>query len=190
MLEGQPVDGFCAATTRTIWLDGAVTDDVIAGVLRHEHTHAWEMEVGTPRTHEDLANFAATVGDAFDAEFAAQGGAAALAAIPVEGLRPPGSATPPTARGAVDRVCCGRCAAEIMSGSIHSDAPRPHETTGIFLVDRGFQCPVCDAVQLWEERAAADGLPLGNYFNVRLLTGQAAAEWASTHRVHSPYNFA
>jgi hypothetical protein len=87
--EGEFLQGLCDWTTRTIWIDGSLALDVAISTLRHEHIHAWEFEVGTPSNQEDRANFGATVGDAFDHEFAQQGGRDRFHEIPIEGKRRP-----------------------------------------------------------------------------------------------------
>jgi hypothetical protein len=91
--DGGRCDGLCACSTRTIWLDGQLREDIMEGVLRHEHVHAWENEVGTPRTSEDRACFVATVSAAFQKEYTEQGGFESLLQIPIEGLDP-SAATP------------------------------------------------------------------------------------------------
>jgi hypothetical protein len=189
--DGEPLDGYCASSIHCIFLDGALDDAALVETLRHEHSHAWAFHVGEPRTPEDRANFTATVGGAFDGEFAAQGGLDALKALPIEGL-PPTKSKPTTMNHMTitDRVECGNCGAPIMCGSIYTGAPRLSAKAGITLVARGCQCPVCDRVQVWDERATPDGLPLGEYFNVRFLVGPDADEWLREHARHCPYNVA
>jgi hypothetical protein len=188
--NGERMDGLCDSTNKLIWLDGEMTGDEVLPILRHEHTHAWAYEVGQPRTFEDLACFAATVADAFDAEFAEQGGIESLMAIPLEGLRP-GARKQIEARplNICDRIECGRCGATIMVGSIFTGTPRVIDSINFVAVDRGCQCPVCDAVQVWSERSTSEGIPIGEFFNAKLLEGDEAREWAEQHReLHSPYN--
>jgi hypothetical protein len=118
--DGETADGLCDFTSRTIWLDADLRPDVIVGVLRHEHVHAWEAEVGRTQSDEDRANFISTVSEAFEYEFDAQGGLAALTELPISGnrgaapkaqpVRPMGecrigSSAPTVAR----RSCLGRC---------------------------------------------------------------------------------
>jgi hypothetical protein len=85
--DGETADGLCDFTSRTIWLDADLRPDVIVGVLRHEHVHAWEAEVGRTQSDEDRANFISTVSEAFEYEFDAQGGLAALTELPISGNR-------------------------------------------------------------------------------------------------------
>lgn len=189
VLDGEPIDGYCASSIRCIFLDGELEDDVLVETLRHEHTHAWEFQVGAPSTPEDLANFTATVGAAFDREFMEQGGLEALKLLPIEGVRPTrAKAAPMNHMTITDRIECGNCGAAIMCGSIYTGDPRVAEKVGLTIVSRGCQCPVCDRVQVWDERATPAGIPLGEYFNVRFLAGEAADEWLSEHPLHCPYN--
>lgn len=190
-LDGEAVDGYAASTVRCIFLDGDLDPGAMLVTLRHEHAHAWEFEVGTPRDRESLASFAATVGAAFDKEFAEQGGAAALEAIAIEGTRPARRA--PQAMNNMrytDRIDCGVCGAPIMVGSIAKEEPRLVGETGMSVVPRGCQCPVCESVQTWDERCTAEGMPLGEYLNVRILHGSDKTKWVAAHlELHCPYQF-
>jgi hypothetical protein len=189
--NGQKADGLCDSTTKTIWLDADLFPTEILPVLRHEHVHAWQFETATPSTFEEQATFSATVGDAFDEEFGAQGGLDALIALPVDGLRGERRAPVQQRLDIPDRIQCGRCGAEIMAGSIHSGAPTLIESVAIMAIERGCACPVCDAVQTWLERCTPDGVPLGGFLRPKLLSGEAAREWLSAHpELPSPYNVA
>lgn len=187
--DGIPSDGLCDFTTRALWVDGDLPEEVIADVLRHEHIHAWEKEVGTPRTDEDRANFFSTVGDAFESQFVLQGALEALLNIRIEGPRPGRQEDGLTRFSrATDRIECGRCHAQVMVGSIATTAPRDSKA-GFNVVERGCQCPVCDAIQTWEEKCTEGGVPLGEFYNVKILVGKEASEWIETHsQVFSPYN--
>jgi hypothetical protein len=189
-VDGERLDGLCDASTRTIWLDGDLSQDIIVDVLRHEHQHAWEFELCAPHTMEERAQFTATVGAAFDSDFAAAGGLEVLLAMPIGGYRGERrkhhiNANPSAAH---DHVHCGRCSAPIMDGSIDSSAVQ-ESTSGIYYLDRGCRCPVCDAVQVWREHCAPDGTPLGKYFAARILDADQAAEWLDAHPdLFAPYN--
>jgi hypothetical protein len=193
-VDNERLDGLCDSSTRTIWLDGDLTEEILVDVLRHEHTHCWEFEVGTPRTPEDRANFTSTVSAAFDAEFAAGGGLPALLAMPIDGTRgkpKTDGGNPMNYRAAYDRVVCGECGAEIMAGSIVSAEPIANDAVGCFMMQRGCRCPVCDAVQVWQERCTADGTPLGEFYKPRLITGPEADAWMEQHQdLHCRYNVA
>lgn len=189
-LDGDPVDGFCASTSRCIYLDGDLEADALVSTLRHEHEHAWEYEVGQPRTAEDRANFMATVGTSFDQQFSDQGGTTALINTPIEGIANPrrrlAQKTEPIF---TDRVHCGGCGTQIMAGSIYSSEPMALEQSGIVVLERGCQCPVCDRVQVWTERSTADGLPAGEYLRARMLAGAEAVKWLDEHReLYAPFN--
>jgi hypothetical protein len=193
--QGEDLEGLCDSSTRTIWLDGELGAESIIDVLRHEHAHAWQFEVGTPGNDEDQANFSATVSDAFDQQFTDQGGLEALLGVTIEGLRPRGldggGVQPRGTFNITDRIECGRCHAQVMVGSIASSSPRLHEAAGFFMLDRGCVCPVCEAVQAWSERCTPDGLPLGEFFNPRILTGPEAGDWLRAHpNVSREYNVA
>ncbi len=180
------LQGLCEPDTRTLWLDADLADEVIASVLRHELLHAWIAETSQPVTEEDQANMTATVGAAFDEVFETQGGLPAIHRIPIEGIgggNKLASAAPP-----YDRVTCGRCGTEVMSGSIHSDPLKL--VAGRLMTRRGFGCPVCDTVNVWDAMAAEDGTVLGGFFNAKLLSASEAAEWQRGHQVHCPYNAA
>jgi hypothetical protein len=188
--NGEKADGLCDSTSKTIWIDADLMPDEILPVLRHEHVHAWQFETATPSTFEEQATFSATVGDAFDAEFSEQGGLDGFIALPVDGLR--GERRQPVQQrfDIPDRIQCGRCGAEVMSGSIHSGAPTMIDRVGL-AIERGCACPVCDAVQTWLERCTADGVPLGGFMRPKLLSGDEAREWLSAHSgLPSPYNVA
>lgn len=187
--DGEKCEGLCDYSRRLLWLDGELLEDTIIDTLRHEHVHAWEAEVGATRTTEDRANFISTVSAAFDAEFANQGGLDALLAVPIEGLRPSKQNAPPLRSLTIcDRIECGRCFTPVMAGSIYTSEPHISGSTGVRMVHRGMQCPVCDTVQVWQERCSEDGIPLGEFYHARILTGAEAAEWVVAHPVHAPYN--
>jgi hypothetical protein len=86
--HGERLDGFCASSARCLWLDADLDDIAIVSTLRHEHAHAWAIEVSHPHSSEDVACFTAAVGTAFDMDFTAQGGLAKLRALPIDGARP------------------------------------------------------------------------------------------------------
>jgi hypothetical protein len=80
---GDRCEGLCSREERTIWLRADLHSAVLESTLRHELYHAWEFEAGAPHDAEERANFHSTVSEAFDHEFNAQGGLAALLALPV-----------------------------------------------------------------------------------------------------------
>lgn len=190
--DGIKSDGLCDFTTRTLWLDADLLVETMADVLRHEHVHAWEAEVGKTRDDEDHANFISAISDSFDTHFEEQGGLKALLAIPIEGNRP--SRSGPAKQQSMnvrDRIECGRCGAQVMVGSIASGKPQTMAEVNFKVVERGCQCPVCDAVQVWDEKCTETGLPLGEFHNVRLLVGKEASDWLVQHpEIHAPYNAA
>lgn len=191
--DGERCDGLCAYSTRTLWLDADLAPEIAESTLRHELVHAYESELGAPHTEEDRANFTSTVSEAFEYEFEQQGGRDALAEIPIEGLRPTTRKTPPAmnSRNMADRIECGRCGTQIMVGSIFTGPAELVDSVGFHMVARGCQCPVCDAVQTWRERSTEAGLPLGEFYGAKLLTGAEAEAWAAEHReLHCPYNAA
>lgn len=188
-LDGDRVDGYAAANSRTIYLDGDLDEIGVLATLREEHAHAWEFELGEPTFMRDRARYIALIGSSFEQQFADQGGSAALAAIPIEGNRP--TKRPPIQSREMrysDRASCGACGAEVMCGSIFSGPLDQLEESGITVISRGFECPVCGRVQRWRERATKDGLPSGEYIDASLLSGAEAEAWLAKHRVHAPYN--
>jgi hypothetical protein len=187
--DGERLDGLCAYSSHTIWLDGDLSEEVIVEVLRHEHQHSWEAETCIPHTAEDRANLTATVGAAFDAEFTAQGGLAALLEIPIEGLRPEVKRNKAEVSFNIsDRRNCGTCGCEVMVGSIDTAEARMVESVGMYMLERGFECPACGSVQVWDEQCTRDGIPLGKFFNPRILSGVEAGEWLGSHReLCTPY---
>lgn len=189
-VDGERCNGLCSLVTHTIWLDGELAEEHMVEVLRHEYFHGLEYQWGAGRHDEESrAQFFATAAGTFEKEFAAQGGLAALLEIPIEGNRP-GKRPPITYRNLTDRIDCGRCGSQIMSGSIFTGVAELNEEVGIFLVPRGATCPVCDCTMTWMERSTPSGIPLGEFHQPKILDGAEAAEWLSAHAVHAPYNVA
>ncbi len=183
-LEGKPVDGLCSASLRAIWLDGELTPETIVGVLRHEHKHAWEFEVGSPCTSEDEANFFSTVSEAFEYEFEQQEGLKALMMLPIEGTNPgttrPAQQASPI--GPIDHVYCGACGDPIMDGSIDRDEPEFIDSLNLHLVSSGCKCPTCGEIQTWKQRCTPEGIPLGEFYGAKILRGPAADKWINERK--------
>jgi hypothetical protein len=148
--------------------------------LFHELRHGWTENHGLPGDSESDAISVSTFNDAMLEQFEAQGGNAAL----IE-LDPPGDSVPTRAAPHItrDRQSC-QCGAEVMCGSIASDAPVFNEEIGVFTMPRGMLCPACDRVTVWIETCTPTGTPLGTFLanpQPRMLDGADAAKWIGEH---------
>jgi hypothetical protein len=193
--EGDELEAAAIYDRRLIVLSKTIEPARREEVVRHEFYHCWTFHVPTPRSDEESARLHTTVAGQFESDLEAAGGADALLNMRptavVMGRSAPARLMPlpstAQAIGRTDRIVCGGCEAEVMTGSIETGPAIPHEATSCFYVERWCHCEACGAVQAWCEFASSDGRPLGEFCPVprpRLLRGDEARRWMVEHQAH------
>jgi hypothetical protein len=115
-------------------------------------------------------------------QYLAQGGDAVLEALAPDPDAPIGRGTGSTM--ARTEAECGLCHALTAVGSIANDPPVWSADLGVWTIERGILCGVCDRVTLWRESCSAEGMPSGlivPHPPPRVLSGPEAGEWLRTH---------
>jgi hypothetical protein len=176
--NGQPARAmFDPATDRVL-----ISDQLPRGererALFHELRHAWIHAHGFSTDAEIDADQSAEMMLTLMRQYAAQGGAELL-----ERLEPEVPETAQRGMGGSMLLAmprCGNCDAPAAPGSVATSRPEWQADFGMFIVQRGLLCEVCDRVSTWAEIANGEGWPLGTILHFpqpRVLAGVDATAW-------------
>lgn len=169
----KPVDGLCAWSDRTIWINEVSPLQQRAEILIHEMNHAWTESFGSPATEEDAAKRAASFTVDVWNQLQRQGGIGALMR-----LRPDGVVDDAAADEAVNdsyAVRCGSCGSLIAIGSVRNLPPAFDGAFGSVVCSRATCCPDCGTRMEWIEGTTATGRPNGRVLSGPVLNAEVLA---------------